>query len=178
MPETNQPTEVVDGVVVIMPGPTFLHQMIAGNLYLLIRGFVQQHDLGLAFGNPIDLIIRKLPKLRVRQPDLSFFSNARAGFLATSDPNRLFAEAIAPSLVVEILSPGQNETTLAEKLADYASIAVDEVWFVDQVGRSIRVLARDGGAYRLAGDFSSQDRLISAVLPGLDLDVAATFGTA
>ena len=171
MPETNAPTEVVDGVVVTMPAPRFKHQKIQERLGRRIEDHARERDIGTVIFPPADVIIRTHPRLQVRQPDLAFYLDARAGFRVLDDLDRLQDEAIAPSLVVEILSPGQNETTLAEKLADYASIAVDEVWFVDQVGRSIRVLARDGGACRLTGEFSSADRVISTVLPGIDLVV-------
>lgn len=78
--------------------------------------------------------------------------------------------------MIEILSPGQNERTPAGLLSDYAAIEVAEVWFADQKAKSVRILARDGGEYRLAGEFRSEDRIISTVLPTLDLDVAAIFG--
>ena len=175
MPETNQHVEVVDGVIIVMPSATFQHQDSELNLAFILRQHVKREDLGLVLVAPADIIIRKTPKLRVRQPDVMFFSNARAGFRTSSEPGRVQKEGIAPDLAVEILSPGQNERTLADKLSDYASIGVDEVWFADQESRTIRVLALDGGGYRVSGDFGIGETLVSAVLPGLNLDVAAVF---
>jgi Uma2 family endonuclease len=82
---------------------------------------------------------------------------------------------VKPDLAVEVLSPGQNETTPADKLADYASILVEEVWFADQEAKAIRVLAREGDGYRLAGEFGPGTRPISRVLPGLELAVDGIF---
>lgn len=180
MPETNQHVEIVDGVIYVMSGPTVQHQRVLINLLMELNPLVRRAALGLLLIAPCDVIVRKTPKLRVRQPDLMFFANASAGFDTQADPDRLQKAihdgSLAPSLVVEVLSPGQNERTLAAKLGDYASIGVEEVWFADQKGKSIRVLARDGAGYRLLGESRLGDRLTSIVLPGIDLDLAAIFG--
>ena len=175
MPESNRHVEVVDGVIFVMAGAAFEHQEVVVNLLIELKPQIKRADLGLLLTAPADVIIRKRPKLRVRQPDLMFFSNARAGFPAGSDPARVQAEGIAPDLAVKVLSPGQDETTLADKLADYASILVDEVWFADQATKTVRVLSLDEGVYRHSGEFGMGDRVASAVLPGIDLDVSAIF---
>lgn len=179
MPISNQHVEVVDGVIVVMPGATYKHNRIQARIQRGVEDFVSGRGLGLVLPCPSDVIIRKRPKLCVRQPDASYFGSTRAGFDADADPDRVQRAnqdgRLGPDLVVEVLSPGQNEKTLADKLADYASIEVDEVWFADPETKTIRVLARDGDAYRHAGEFGIGDRLVSAVLPGLDLDVAAIF---
>ena len=125
------------------------------------------------------MIIRKLPKLSVRQPDLFYFSNAKAGFDTETWIDRVqeasHAGTLSPALVIEVLSPGENERTLPGKLADYASIEIDEVWFADQEAKSIRVLVRDGGGYRLAGEYGTGAVVLSTVLSGIRLQVATLF---
>jgi Uma2 family endonuclease len=181
MPETSQHVEIVDGVIYVMSGPTFGHQEIVIEILAQLRPQVRRSKLGLLLVSPADVIIRKQPKLRVRQPDLLFFSNERAGFDASSQPSRVQQAnrdgTLAPALVIEVLSPGQNERTLSIKLGDYASIEVDEVWFADQEAKSIRILGRDGDGYRLAGEYQAGDALVSAVLPGIQLDLGAVFGS-
>ena len=144
-----------------------------------MRTKVREAGLGLILLAPADLIIRKLPKFRVRQPERLFFSNAREGFDAAADPKRVQAAnqagTLAPDLVVEVLSPGQNERTLDPKLADYVSVRVEEVWFVDPESKSVRVLTLDGENSRLAGEFSGSDPVASAILSGIDVQVAAIF---
>ena len=180
LPETSQHVEIIDGVIYVMAGPTFLHQRILIQLLMRMSLHVEQHGLGLILVAPCDVIVRTKPKLRVRQPDLLFFSNVRAGFNAAADPARVQQSnrdgTLAPDLVVEVLSPGQNERTLAVKLADYASIETEEVWCVDQEAKSIRVLTRDGPGYRQSGEFRAGDRIASNVLPEIDLDLAMIFG--
>lgn len=181
MPECNQHVEIVDGVIFVMGGPTVRHQRVVFNLLMALSSPLRLGERGVLLMAPCDVIIRKKPKLRVRQPDLMFFDNATAGFDTRVELDRL-QEAIydctlAPLLVAEVLSPGQNERTLAGKLADYASIEIEEVWFVDQDAKSVRVLVRDGSIYRSSGEFHAGDRIASNVLPGMELDPATIFGS-
>lgn len=175
LPMTRQPTEVIEGVLVVMNPPTTSHQIILGNLNWMIRGYVSTHDLGVVLLSPLDLVIRKRPKLKVRQPDLMFFSDAKAGYRIRSEQARFKAELPVPALAVEVLSPEQIERTMAGKLADYAEHGIDEVWFVDQDQRSIRVLNLDGPSYRLTREYREGDRLASNVIAGLDLDLTSGF---
>ena len=136
---------------------------------------VRRTHWGLLLVSPCDVMIRKLPKLRVRQPDRVFFSNMRAGFDTQADLDRVQKakreDTLAPDLVIEVLSSGQNERDLAVKLDDYASIQVEENWFADQKTK----MAREGSEYGLAGEYRIGDRVISAVLAEIDVDVAALF---
>src|SRR3981189_161834 len=76
-PETNLRHEVIDGLIVMSPSPTVEHQLLLGNLYRPLFGYATQNDLGMMILAPADLLIRKIPKLRVRQPDLMFFPRGR-----------------------------------------------------------------------------------------------------
>jgi Uma2 family endonuclease len=82
---------------------------------------------------------------------------------------------IAPDLVVEIRSPGDVPERWAEKLADYASIGVPEIWRIDPGTRGVEVLTLAEAAYATAGRFSEADTIQSGVLPGLGLAVRAIF---
>lgn len=176
MPETNQRVEVVDGVIYVMPGPTIFHQVLQDNLFDSLRSEGRRLGLGLFVSAPLDVIIRKRPKLRVRQPDILFFSDATAGVRVIDHLGLIHDGTLKPDLVVEVLSPGQNERTLASKLADYSLIEVKEVWFVDQGAKSVRVLVREAAGYRPVGESRAGDRLNSTVLPGIEMDLAAIFG--
>lgn len=177
MPVEKRRCEVVDGVLTIMPSPRFTHQRIQGHLGRGLEDFAEAHDLGIVILAPADIIIRKRPKLRVRQPDVLYFSNARAGFRVASDLDRLQDEGIAPDLVVEIASPNDRPGAWADKLADYASILVPEVWRVVPEARAIEVLALRAGRYERAGLFGQADQVSSSVLPGLALPVGPLFAS-
>ncbi|MCH9010702.1 MAG: Uma2 family endonuclease, partial [Chloroflexi bacterium] len=103
--------DIVDGVLIKAPSPTRKHQEILGQLYHLLRNFLDETRLGSAFIAPLDVIVEREP-LKTRQPDLLFVSNARSEVLQD------IVEG-APDLVVEILSPSNSRADIQGKLDDY-----------------------------------------------------------
>jgi Uma2 family endonuclease len=165
LPETRQRCEVIDGELRYMtPAPTTVHQRISRNLFRLLDSFVVSHGLGEVFYSPLDVLIRQAP-LRVRQPDLLFISQQRLGIIG-----RQHIES-GPDLIVEILSPGNTRVDLEEKLADYATIEVQECWLVSPEGRTVEVLRRCQDGYARAGLYGLGDMLSSTVLAALRLPV-------
>ena len=174
-PETMIRHEIVDGVIELLNAPTWDHQIYLLNLSAILRSFVRDRELGLVVISPADVVIRKRPKLRVRQPDLMYFSDARAGFRCRSDRKRLQVESIAPEIIIDFLSPGQDETSLSGRLDDFASIGVAEAWLIDMIAQTVEVLAlRPDGRIRVAF-FGLEERLSSASLPGFEMEVADSF---
>jgi Uma2 family endonuclease len=175
LPESNLPTEIIDGVLVVSASPGAFLQWIVNNVNLAVTPFVRARGLGIVIISPSDLMIQRWPKLRVRQPDLMLFSAARTGLRGVADILGVKFFEVTPELVVEVLSPDQTKETLAEKLADYAAIGVPEVWMIDPDARAVEVLALAGGRYATAALFAQGEIIASAVLPGLDLPVASLF---
>lgn len=60
----------------------------------------------------------------------------------------------APGLIIEVLSPAENRRRQNEKLADYASIGVPEVWFVSPEAQTVEVLLLKDGEYARSGLFA------------------------
>ena len=166
-PETKERREIVDGEVIMVASSTLYHQIALGNLNDPVRRFVRDRKLGIVVFAPMDVVVQWEP-LRVRQPDLLFVSNERSEILG----DRING---GPDLVVEILSPSNRGGYLADKLADYARIDVRECWLVCWIARTVEVLRLEGGEWRRAYIRGSGDVLESAVLPGLDLDIAEIF---
>ena len=165
-PETMVRCEVVDGEV-IMAGPSLYHQIISGNINEPVRTFVRTNRLGRVVYSPVDVIVQRDP-LRVRQPDLLFVSNERAGIL----DERIEG---GPDLVVEIISPSNTRAEIESRLADYASLNVRECWLVYPQMHAVEVLRLEGGEWQRAYIRGDGERIESAVLPGLELDIAAFF---
>ena len=165
-PEIKQRKEIVDGKLVMF-GPMRPHQIVLGNIYRPVWFFVDEKELGEVLMAPTDVIVQRDP-LRVRQPDIEFTSNERSHILG----DRIEG---GPDLVVEILSPSNTRAYMAEKLADYAGINVRECWLVALNTRTIEVLHLEGGEWRTAYTRGEGERIESAVLPGLELDIGGIF---
>ena len=163
----NRLVEFADGCIEELPVPTDSHQSVLLFLYRLFDERVRG-DGGLALVAPLRLRIREG---RFREPDLMLLRDA-------SDPRRQDRYWLGADLVVEVVSPDDPHRDYGEKRADYAEAGIPEYWIVDPRDRAITVLTLTGGGYVDQAPFQPGQRATSAVLDGLDVDVAAVFAVA
>ena len=164
--------EIIDGEVIPLASPRLKHQAIVMQLIERILPFVATKRLGKLLTAPFDFVIRRAP-VRTRQPDLFFLSRERLHDWAhLQEQPRL---EFAPDLVIEILSPSDTYTYWSEKLQDYFTLGVPEVWRVDVDKRAIEVQVREAWGYRSLGWFAGEQMVPSQVLAGLELKPAEVF---
>jgi Uma2 family endonuclease len=140
MPEvTDAIEEVVNGEIRIMPAPKWIHGEIVENLHYELTSQLDRRAIRVR-ASEFGLIIRKSP-LTSRVPDLAVFDRStiveQDGYIHS-----------APQLLVEVLSPANNRREREEKLADYATIGVPEVWVVSPEARTVEVLYLEDGFLR------------------------------
>lgn len=150
--------EWVDGEVVLMNAVEPDHGRLTSFIGHLLRGFVDEHDLGEVLGEPVTV---RLPRQRRRRsPDLFFFGPAKVGQVTRQH----FEEA--PDLVVEVVSPESRDRDRIEKFAEYEAAGVPEYWLADRAMRAFEVFSL--GADRRYALLPVVDGAVSsAVLPGL-----------
>jgi Uma2 family endonuclease len=165
LPEDNLRREIIDGEMFVTPSPIADHQTILINLLSAFLDYLKAHRVGKVFVAPLDVI---LSDYDVLQPDLLFVLNERAGIVKDWVRG-------APDLAVEILSPTTEKRDRGIKLKAYARFGVKEYWIIDPAAREVEVHRLRGGGYELAETFDINGSLISALLPGLKLDVASIF---
>jgi Uma2 family endonuclease len=168
MPEGAPYYQFINGKPVSMPSPTLFHQIISMNLSLLFTLFVRQHRLGTVLAAPLDVY---LSDGEYYQPDLIFISNERS---------HIKQERVqgAPDLVVEILSPSNEEDDLTHKRAVYEAFGVREYWIVNPAERTVTVLANVDGAFQQVSAAQSNDNddsVESALLAGFRVSLADVF---
>lgn len=115
-----------------------------GNFYRALYDFVSRRKLGVVLFAPIDLIVRRKPKLRTRQPDLIFVSTARQHILADQIEG-------GPDMVVEILSASDTRKRISEKLHDYQLLGVRECWLVSIEAETVEVLRLSANEIKRVG---------------------------
>jgi Uma2 family endonuclease len=164
--------EIIDGEVIPLAAPRLKHQAVSQELFKRLDIFASVKRLGKLFYAPFDFVVRRAP-VRTRQPDLFFLSRERLHDWAhLQEQPRL---EFAPDLVIEILSPSDTYTYWSEKLQDYFTLGVPEVWLVDVDKRAIEVQVREAGGYRSLGWFSGEQAVASQALAGLELKPAEVF---
>jgi len=78
----------------------------------------------------------------------------------------------APELVVEVLSPANTRAERAEKLRDYESLRIPEVWVLSPEARTIEVLQLLDGKLRTA-QVMVQGQLSPKLFPAVAIDVSS-----
>jgi Uma2 family endonuclease len=167
LPYNGQIQELVRGRIVEMPPPKFLHGVVCGNIYFLIRSHVQSHRLGRVLANDSGLITERNPDT-VRGPDIAYYSFQRvphgqepAGY---SD--------VAPELVFEVLSPDDRWPRLQTKIAEYLAAGVKMVCVADPASEAVTVYREDSAPHTLTADDTLH---LDYVLAGLSIPVGRFF---
>jgi Uma2 family endonuclease len=159
--------EIVDGALVVSPGPSTRHQVILGNLAALLRAALQVPRIAQVLFSPIDVV---LSSTRVVMPDFVVVSAARRSIIEKH------AIVGAPDLVIEILSPSNRKHDQIVKRRMYARSGIREYWIVDPEVDSVEVLelVEGGLSYRQAGYYAADERVRSVVFE-VELDVSEIF---
>ncbi|HID28085.1 MAG TPA: Uma2 family endonuclease [Methanosarcinales archaeon] len=165
LPDTNRYVELSEGRLIMPPHPTRSHQIAVEELYIRLRAFVWEHDLGEVHIAPLP--VRLWPG-KIREPDIFFIAKAHA--------DRIGEQACGvPDLVMEVLSPGTWDTDRGEKFFEYAQAGVREYWLVDPNKQRIDVYVLQGRVYELLGRFKHGDVACSEVLSGFKVCVDDVF---
>jgi Uma2 family endonuclease len=167
VPESNQPSELWDGELIMSPAPSFFHQEIVACLYKLLDQWVRNRKLGQVCFAPLDMI---LSSHRATQPDVLFISTERAHIVQ----DRIRGAA---DLVVEVLSPESRRRDRIDKRDLYEQHGVREYWLVDPEAQTVEVLHLEDGQYRLLGRWRPGEAAQSKLLPGFTVAVAELFTT-
>ena len=135
--ETSTRYEVIDGELVVTPGPTSRHQRIIARLLSRLHVFVEENDLGEVFPGPLDVLFAEGDYL---EPDILFVRRGRSAVVTQRGVEG------PPDLVVEILSPSTAARDRGIKLERYRLYGVPEYWVVDADERAIEIWKLAEGA--------------------------------
>jgi Uma2 family endonuclease len=167
LPESMLPTEYINGEIIMAPTPTVVHQTFVGNIYSALREFLRTVAIGKVFLSPLDVV---LPTGEVVQPDVFVLVGERSQPAPSAKNIRG-----APSLAVEILSPGSIKHDTITKRNLYEQNGVREYWIVNPEARTIAQLVLQDGRYVLT-ELAEGDTIRSAVLTGFEMVVGRLLG--
>ena len=158
----NSLVEFSDGVVEVLPTPTIAHQRTAAYLFKVILAFITPRDLGEVFFPPTRVRLRSG---KYRAPDIVL--------LLAEHKGKASVQAIdGADLVVEVVSDDDRRRDLEVKRDEYALARIPEYWIVDPRDQIITVLALEGDAYAVHGEFAVGQAATSRLLPGFAVEVA------
>jgi Uma2 family endonuclease len=169
LPDDGMRHELIDGEHYMTPSPRSAHQLIVGNLYLLMSAHVRERALGVVMLAPFDIVFSPYD---VVVPDLIYFSADRfktvVGELNAQGP---------PDLAIEILSPSTRRRDETIKRRLYERTGVAEYWVVDPKLETVKVHRLVDGKYQKSDELSLKEGavLTTSILPGLELALARVF---
>ena len=166
--DDGQRYEIVNGVLLMTPAPSWSHQEIVLEIASYLRTYLRKTGLGGVFVAPIDV---ELSPHDMFQPDIVV--------LLKESREKLKDRHIvgAPDLVIEVTSPGTRVFDRLNKYDAYARASVLEYWLANPETQSVEVLVLDGQTYRSLGVFEGKATLPSRVVPGLDVHVEQFFAS-
>jgi len=158
----DQKAELIEGEMIVMPPPFFVHERLQGFLLSVLTLFASRFDLGQVLGSRTAVFISETDTY---EPDILFVAKAREHIIS----ERKLLEA--PDLVVEILSAGTARYDRGPKLAGYSAAGARELWLIDPYGPAgTQFFQRQSGT--LVEVAPLEGVLRSVALPGFDLRVA------
>jgi Uma2 family endonuclease len=163
--ESNLPTELWDGELIMSPAPSFFHQETVGRFYERLTTWVREHKLGKTGVAPLDMV---LTNTRATQPDVVFISNKRLGIIK----ERLMGAA---DLVAEVILPTSRRRDRIDKRDLYEQHGVKEYWLIDPEALTVEVLHLTGGEFQLAGRRRPGEHAESRLLKGFRVAVSDLF---
>ncbi len=164
--------ELIDGEAYAMAGPSRVHQMVVGELFVQISLFLRGKPCQ-PFIAPFDV---RLPDRQeaddevttVVQPDISVIC----------DPDKLDDRGCrgAPDWVIEVLSPSTAARDQIEKLAVYERAGVREVWLVHPTDHVVTIYTLDADRrYGKPAIHETRGTLASDLFPELIIDWELVF---
>ena len=148
LPDDAPRVELRDGVMIVVPSPTYDHQDIAGLLWMWLRRHApQQYRASLATGVALSLDT-------TLEPDVVLVDAKIPG-------SRHYAMPDQVALAIEVVSPGTKRRDRLEKPSEYATAGIPHYWRIEQ--GPLHVFAYDlvGTQYELVAD-SDTELVLSA----------------
>lgn len=160
--------EFVNGEIIFHSPVVKIHNDATGNLYLLLKTFVEEKELGWV---GVEKILTQFTR-NDYEPDICYFGVEKA---AQFKPKQLLFPV--PDFVVEVLSKSSQKTIKHDtvtKFGDYEKHGVPEYWIVDPHEKIVKQYILVNGKYNLID--LAEDKIIRAtVVKGFNIPIGSIF---
>ena len=158
--------ELENGELISMPAESDLNQRVASFLFaFFLQSSIPSYRLRIGMEVAVSGT-----RASVRIPDLLLLSEELAMVMEGATRSTVLMDMPPPSLIVEVVSPKQENRDYRYKRSEYAARGIAEYWIVDPIQAKVTVLEWVEGLYEeqvYMGDTS----IVSPLLGSLDLTV-------
>jgi len=160
LPDSNIPTELLDGKLIMRTIPPLTHQRVSARLFQLLSSVIQNGEL---FFAPVHVC---LDEFNVVQPDLLWVA-------AGSSSEWVDAKYLrgGPDLTVEILAPETARRDKKDKFRLYEKYGVREYWIIDPEGQWLEVWQRQNERFTLLDVYGPLDQVESPLLGSVQVHI-------
>ena len=168
LPDDGKRYELVRGELIEMPPPGIKHTVVTGRIGRRLGNFVEERGLDFIDGPEAAAYFEQEPDT-VRAADYALISRER---IPDQLPDRGYVFGAVPDLVVEVISPGHRETTVANRVRMWLDAGVRLALVAYIATREIVAHHADGTMQR----FGMEDTLTcEPLLPSFACPVADIF---
>jgi Uma2 family endonuclease len=156
--------EIIEGELYERPAANLAHARIIMQLLLNVFGPLVGALGGRLYTAPVDLFLRGASPV---QPDILLLLPDQFGYETK--------RGVEGPPALEVLSPSNPEHDRIVKRGLYARAGVSEYWIVSPEAAIVEILTLEGTTYRTLARVAGDERLVSRVLPDLNLTVSLVF---
>ena len=142
-PQSERPTEFVDGRAVEVNPPSGRHILVNKRIASLLDKHFRSIGLDYMSLFGVGVETEDEGKIRCRIPDLIVCTAEQASIL--EDGDGIFKLGNPPKIVIEILSPSTKDADTDEKRREYRRAEVPEYWIIDPVDGEVQVMTLASG---------------------------------
>ncbi len=167
---TSTRMEFINGEIFIMGSPTFFHQAILGDLYVLFREYFKEEKCRPVIA-PFDVHFKKqdIKDPDVMQPDLIVLCDLENNI---NEKGRYMG---TPTLTLEILSPSTRSIDMLYKLNTFMTSGVSEYWLADPDNQMITIYTFTDYEIDKMKVYKNEETARSEIFEGLSVGVKSLF---
>ena len=167
IPDDEYQRDLIRGELLIMSPTGGRHGEVTSEIASVLRNFIKPRSLGRVYSNDAGFVLARNPDSMLG-PDVAFVAADRL----PPEDERFGLLALAPDLVVEVVSPSDRMSVVMAKVTTYLDAGVRMVVVVEPRRRTMTVYLPGGNASLLRED----DMLDGGdVLPGFRVRVGDLF---
>jgi Uma2 family endonuclease len=164
--------ELENGELIQLPYESELNRRIA---MFLLAYFLQQRIPFYRLSMKTEIAVYSR-QVGVRSPDLIVFSEELATIMEGATRSLILMDMPPPLLVVEVVSPNQENRDYRYKRSEYAARGIAEYWIVDPITQKVTILEWVEGFYD-EWVYEGETVIISSIFADLQLTAAQILGT-
>ncbi|MEJ7710758.1 MAG: Uma2 family endonuclease [Pyrinomonadaceae bacterium] len=149
--------------------PSLTHQRILGNVYALLKTYLDQNLIGEVLLTPGVIF----DEFNSAIPDAVFLANQQIKNIGIGE--RILE---APELAIEIVSPGKENARRDREVKRqvYGKHGVKEYWIADPEMRTFEIYRLESSKLKLVAALMDEDEITTPVLPGFSCKVHQIVG--